>query len=188
MPGFFQLEGRAARRLAGEFQARDAHRPHGAIAWIGQADEDLAAGAEGQQQARQRRVLAQAAGLHQRAAQRLLELAAEGREFLAVVGVEHFQPQAAAHRVGRQLFQQHADAVLLGQFDEAGAACPLAREDQLGKAQALHQAVGAVGILADEFGMGGGRPGLGVAGNVQARGVFGQFGADLVLEARPAMQ
>ncbi|MCY1432840.1 hypothetical protein D9M71_488480 [compost metagenome] len=86
------------------------------------------------------------------------------------------------------MFEQYADAVLLGQFEEAGAAGPLAREDQVGEAQAAHQTFGAIGVLADELGIGSRRPGLGVAGDFQARGVFGQFGANLVLEAGPAMQ
>ncbi|MNM93462.1 hypothetical protein D3C81_1058360 [compost metagenome] len=86
------------------------------------------------------------------------------------------------------MFEQYADAVLFGQFDEAGAASPLAREDQIGETQATHQAFGAISVLADELGVGRGRSGLGVAGDLKPRGVFGQFGANLVLEAGPAMQ
>ncbi len=186
VPGLFQLEGRAARGVLGKLEARNAHRPHRRIARVGHAEEDFPTALEGQQQTWLAGVLHQLAGLEQRLAQRRLELLAEVRQFLAVVGIEHFQPETAAHRIVRQVFQNHADPVGFRQLKEA-ATSPLAREDQLGKAQAGHQPGGTGGVAADEFGAGTAGLGLGITGHVEARGMLGDLGADLAFEAGPAM-
>ncbi|MCY1450445.1 hypothetical protein D9M71_672500 [compost metagenome] len=55
------------------------------------------------------------------------------------------------------------------------------------KAQFAHQALGAFAIVADEFGTGALRFGLGVAGDVQPGGMLGDFGTDFTFEAGPAM-
>ncbi|MCY1296831.1 hypothetical protein D9M70_462420 [compost metagenome] len=187
VPGLLQLEGRAARRLAGELQARDAHRPECRVVRLGQPEEHLAAAPEGQQQAWLVGVLHQLAGFAQGLAQRRLELLAEVGELLALVAVEHLQPQAAALRIVRQRVEQHADAIALRQRDER-AARPLAREDQAVEAQAAHQPRGAVRLAADELGIGAVRFALGVAGNLQAGGVLADLGADLTLETGAAVQ
>jgi hypothetical protein len=48
----------------------------------------------------------------------------------------------------------------------------------------VHQALGAVFLGADKFGAGAAGLGLGVAGNVQARGVFRDLGTDLAFKTR----
>jgi len=65
------------------------------------------------------------------------------------------------------------------------AHCPW--EDQLGKTLAVHQAPGAVFLGADKFGAGAAGLGLGVAGNVQARGVFRDLGTDFAFKTRAAV-
>ena len=187
VPGLLQLEGRTARRLAGELQARNAHGPQRRVIRLGDADEDLAAALERQQQARLVRILHQLAGLAQGIAQRRLELLAEIRQFLAVVSIQHLQPQAAKHRGVGQVGQQHADAVQLRQVDKHPTR-PLPRENQLIETQATHQTLGAIRFTADKFGAGGTRLGLGVAGDIQAGGVLGDFRTHLVLETGAAVQ
>ncbi|MDT4871047.1 hypothetical protein FQZ97_1061560 [compost metagenome] len=133
------------------------------------------------------RVLHQLAGLAQGIAQRRLELLAEVRQFLAVVGVEHFQPQAAEYRKIRQVGQQHADAIQLRQVDKHPAR-PLPRENQLAETHATHQALGTFRLATDKFGAGRARLGLGVTGHVQARGMLGDLRTHLVLETGTAVQ
>ncbi len=64
---------------------------------------------------------------------------------------------------------------------------PLPWEDQLGKALAVHQALGAIFFGADKFGAGAAGLGLGVTGHVQPRGVFGNLGTDFTFKARAAV-
>nr|GEX74151.1 hypothetical protein [Tanacetum cinerariifolium] len=186
MPGFFQLEGGAAWRLPGELQAGDAHGPHRRIVRIGQPEKHFAPAFEGEQQARQARVVHQLAGLLQGLAQWRLELAAEGRELFAVIGVDHFQPQAATRYEAGHVLKDHADAVGFGQLHEH-ATRPLPGENQLAETQAVHQPLGAVGLGADEFGAGGVGLCLCVAGHLKARGVLAKLRADLAFEAGTAM-
>ncbi|MCY1438892.1 hypothetical protein D9M71_551090 [compost metagenome] len=131
-------------------------------------------------------VFHQFAGGHQRLAQVHFELFAEVRQFLAIIGVDHFQPQAAAQRKVRHMGEDHADAVGFRQIDENPPG-PLAREDQLGKTLPAHQALGAVFFGADKLGAGSCRLGLGITGHVQLCGEVGNLGTDFTFEARPAM-
>ncbi|MNH06777.1 hypothetical protein D3C79_661560 [compost metagenome] len=186
VPGLFQLQRRTARCFAGEFQARNAHRPHRRVVRRRQADKHPSAADESQQQTWFVRILDQSPGLAQGFTQRHFELAAEGRKLLAVVGVHHLQPQAAALRIIGQGLEQDTDAVGFRQFDESTAG-PLPGENQLGKTQLAHQLLGAFGVVANEFGAGALRLGLGVAGDVQACGVLGDFGTDFTFETGPAM-
>ena len=132
-------------------------------------------------------ILDQLAGLSQGVAQRRLELLAEIRQLLAIVGVQHFQPQAAKYRKICQMAEQHADPVQLWQVDKHPA-CPLPREDQLIEAHPAHQALCTVLLGADKFRAGGTRLGLGITGNVQTRGVLGDFRAHLIFKTRTAVQ
>ncbi|MCY1449819.1 hypothetical protein D9M71_665860 [compost metagenome] len=84
------------------------------------------------------------------------------------------------------MFEQNADAVGFRQLDERTAR-PLPRENQVNEAQLIHQAFGTFGIIADELGTGRLRLGLGVAGDVQACRMLGDFGTDFTFKARPAM-
>ena len=186
VPGFLQLEGRTAGRVTRELEARDAHGPHRRVVRLGQAHEHFAAALEGQQQARLARVVHQLAGVKQGFAQVHFEFLAEVGQFLAVVGVDHLQPQAAAHGEFAQVGEDHADAVGFRQVDKHPAR-PLPGEDQLGKALAVHEALGAVFFGADKFGAGAAGLGLGVAGNVQARGVLRDLGTDFAFKTRAAV-
>jgi hypothetical protein len=125
-------------------------------------------------------VVHQLAGLHQRLAQVHFEFLAEVRQFLAVVGVDHFQPQAAAHRKSARCSRITLMRSVSGKSMKT--ARPLARENQLGETLAAHQALGAVFFGADKFGAGAAGLGLGVAGHVQARGVVGDLGTDFAFE------
>jgi hypothetical protein len=52
---------------------------------------------------------------------------------------------------------------------------------------AAHQALGAVFFGADKFGAGAAGLGLGIAGNVQARGVFRDLGTEFALKTQAAV-
>jgi len=187
VPGLLQLERRAAGCLARKLQARDAHRPQRTVVRLGDADEYFATALEREQKARPLALLVEAPGLDQRLAQRRLELAAEVGKLLAIVGIQHLQPQAAAHRVVRQVRQQHADAIGFRKL-QVVATCPLPRKNQIGEAQPAHQPFGAAGLAADELGTGAVRPRLGIAGDFEDGGVLTDFGTDLAFEPGAAMQ
>ena len=132
-------------------------------------------------------MLVEAAGLDQRLAQWRLELAAEVGKFLAIVGVQHFQPQATADWISRQVLQQYADTIRFRKL-QVLAARPLPRKDQFGETQLSHQPLGAAAFAADEFRTGTLGPRLGVAGHFQDGGVLADFRAYLALETGAAMQ
>ncbi len=186
VPRLFQLQGRAARGFTRELQTRNAHGPHRRVARIGEAEKHLTPAFKGQKQTRLVLVFHQFAGLGQGLAQRRFELAAEIRQLFAIIGVHHFQPQAAASREIRQLRKNHADAVSLRQIEEHPAR-PLPGEDQLGEALAVHQAFGAIFFGADELGIGGAGLGFGVTGHVQTSRMLGDLGTDFTLKAGAAV-
>ncbi|MCY1422556.1 hypothetical protein D9M71_382410 [compost metagenome] len=185
VPGLFQLQGRATGRFAWELEPGDTHGPHRRIAGGCKAHEDFPPALERQQQARFG-VFLQLAGCTQGLAQGCLELATEGRKLLAIIGVQHLQPDTAECRKAGQVLEQNADPIGFRQLDER-TACPLSRENQVGKTQFAHQPLGTFGIVADELGARCLRFGLGVAGNIQARRMFGDFRTDFTFEAGPAM-
>ena len=186
VPRLLQLQGRTARCLARKLQARDAHRPHRRIAGIGHAEKHFATTFEGQQQTRLAGVFHQFASGGQRLAQRAFELFAEIRQFLAVIGIDHFQPQTAKHREIGHVREDYADAIVFRQIDEK-AARPLPREDQFGETLTAHQAFGAVGFGADKLGAGRGGFGFGVTGDIETGGEIGNLRTDFAFEAGPAM-
>ena len=186
VPRLFQLQCRAAWRLAGEFQTWNAHRPHRRVVRLCQAHEHFTTAFEGQQQTRLVGVFHQFPGCHQRLAQVDFEFLAEIRQFLAIVGIDHLQPQAAAQRKVGHMGEDHADAIGFRQIDEDPPG-PLARENQLIETLTAHQPFGAVFFGADEFGAGAGGLGLGITGHVQPRGEVGNLGTDFAFEARPAV-
>ena len=114
------------------------------------------------------------------------ELLAEIRQGLAVVGIDHFQPQAATRRNVRQVREDHADTVGFRQIDK-NAPRPLPRENQIAEPQAAHQARGAVFFGADKLGARSGGFGLGVAGHIELGGEVGNLRTDFAFEAWPAM-
>jgi len=115
-----------------------------------------------------------------------VELFAEVGQFLAVIGVDDFQPQAATHREVGHVFEDHADPVGLRQLDKA-ATSPLTRENQFGKTQAVHQPFSAALFSAHKLGTGSARLGLGVASHIKAGGVLGDFRADFAFKPGPAV-
>ena len=99
VPGFFQLEGRAAGRLPGEFQPGYAHRPGCGVVRPGPADKQPLTAFEEHMQARCLGVLrTYEAGLGQGGVQWPLELLGQCGQRFAVVGVGGFQPQLGGNR------------------------------------------------------------------------------------------
>ena len=186
VPGFFQFQGRTARRLPGELQARNAHGPHRRVVRVRHPEKYFASTFKRQQQARFARVFHQLAGLGQRLAQRRFEFATEVRQLFAIIGIDHLQPQTATGREVRELSQNHADAVCFRQI-EKNATRPLPGKDQLSEALPFHQALGAIVFGTDELGTGVVGFGFGVTRHVQTGSVLGDLGTDFTFEARPAV-
>ncbi len=186
VPRLLQLQGRTAGRLARKLQAWNAHRPHCRIAGIGHAEEHFASAFEGQQQTRLAGVFHQFVSGGQRLAQRAFELFAKVRQFLAVIGIDHFQPQTAKHREIGHVREDYADAIVFRQIDEK-APRPLPGEDQFGETLTAHQTFGTVRFGADKLGAGRGCFGFGVTGHIETGGEIGNLRTDFAFEAGPAM-
>ena len=115
-----------------------------------------------------------------------IKLFTEIRQLFTVIGVDHFQPQAAAHGETVHAAQDHADTVGLRQLDERSPR-PLPGKNQLGETQTAHQAFGATLFGADEFSAGTGRFGFRVAGHIKARGMLGNFRTNFTLKTGAAV-